>query len=77
MSFKIACVGAGSLGFTRTLMHDLLAVPEFQDITISLTDISAHNLSMITRILERDVKANKLAAKIESTTDRRKAFKGT
>ncbi|MCL1856632.1 MAG: alpha-glucosidase/alpha-galactosidase [Kiritimatiellaeota bacterium] len=74
MSFKIACVGAGSLGFTRTLMHDLLAVPEFQGITIALTDISPKNLSMITKILERDIRANKLPAKIESTTDRRKAF---
>jgi len=30
MSFKIAFIGAGSIGFTRTLLCDLLSVPEFQ-----------------------------------------------
>ena len=28
MSFKIAFIGAGSVGFTRTLLSDLLTVPE-------------------------------------------------
>ena len=29
MSFKIAFIGAGSIGFTRKLLGDLLTVPEF------------------------------------------------
>ena len=28
MPIKIAMIGAGSIGFTRKLMHDILAVPE-------------------------------------------------
>ena len=35
MPLKIAMIGAGSIGFTRRLMHDLLAVPEFADTTFA------------------------------------------
>lgn len=35
MSFKVAFIGAGSLGFTRGLLRDLLSVPEFSDIQIA------------------------------------------
>ncbi len=73
MALKIAFIGAGSLGFTRTLTHDLLAVPEFQDAEFALHDISAKNLKMITQILQRDLRANNLKAKVTSTTDRRAA----
>ena len=31
MPLKIAMIGAGSVGFTRRLMTDLLTVPEFGD----------------------------------------------
>ena len=31
MAIKIAMVGAGSIGFTRRLMGDMLAVPEFAE----------------------------------------------
>ena len=44
MSFKVAFIGAGSIGFTRTLLRDLLAVPEFADIEIAFTDIDQANL---------------------------------
>jgi alpha-galactosidase len=74
MSLKIAFVGAGSLGFTRKLVHDILAVPELQGATIALTDISKRNLSMVTQLLQRDVAANGLPTRIESSTDRRVAF---
>ena len=30
-SFKIAIIGAGSVGFTKKLISDLLCVPEFAD----------------------------------------------
>ena len=32
MSFKVAIIGAGSVGFTKTLISDLLKVPEFADV---------------------------------------------
>ena len=39
MPLKIAMIGAGSIGFTRRLMGDLLAVPEFADTTFAFMDI--------------------------------------
>ena len=74
--FKIAIIGAGSVGFTRKLVADLLCVPEFAGIEIALTDISEHNLDMIRQIIERTVAVNKLPTRITATTVRRKAFEG-
>ena len=76
MSFKVAFVGAGSLGFCRQLLTDLLSVPEFKEIEIAFTDINEHNLSMVTELCQRDLKANGIATVIQSTTDRRAAFTG-
>jgi alpha-galactosidase len=75
-SFKIAVIGAGSIGFTRKLFSDILSVPEFADIEFALTDISQHNLEMIETILKRTVEANRLPTKVTATTDRRKAIEG-
>ena len=74
MALKIAFIGAGSLGFTRTLIHDLLTVPEFRDAEFALHDLNARNLKMITQLLKRDVLANKLQARVTATTDRRVAL---
>lgn len=75
MSFKIAFIGAGSIGFTRKLMQDLLSVKEFGNISISFTDINANNLEMVTKLCQRDIDENGLDIKIEATTDRRLAFR--
>jgi alpha-galactosidase len=64
-------IGAGSIGFTRRLMRDILAVPELADTTFAMTDISAANLEMVAQLCRRDIEANNLPAKIEATTDRR------
>src|SRR4051794_7149796 len=74
MTLKIAMIGAGSIGFTRTLMHDIVAVPELADTTFAFTDISSRNLDMVTQLCQRDLEANKLPAKIIATEDRRKAI---
>jgi alpha-galactosidase len=76
MTVKIAMIGAGSIGFTRRLMRDILAVPELQDTTFALMDISEHNLEMVTQLCQRDIQANNLPAKIESTMNRRAAITG-
>jgi alpha-galactosidase len=75
MPLKIAMIGAGAVGWTRKLMHDLLKVPEFADMHYALTDISDHNLSMAYQLCERDVKANGLPTKVTQTMDRRAAVK--
>ena len=76
MSFKIAFIGAGSLGFTRRLIADLLAVPEFRDIEVAMNDISATNLDLVYQLCKRDIEANGLNIKILKTTDRREAVRG-
>lgn len=75
MSFKVAFTGAGSIGFTRIILTDILAVPELQNIDISFTDINEKNLDMVTQLCQRDIDLNGLKIKIQATTDRRKAFK--
>ncbi len=77
MSFKIAFIGAGSVGFTRTLFSDLMTVPEFHNIEVAFTDINQHNLDMVTALCQRDLEENGLSIKIHATTDRREAFKDT
>lgn len=76
MSFKLAIIGAGSVGFTRGLIADIFKVPEFADIEIALTDINAHNLDLIRQIIERMIEVNGLPAKATATTDRRRALEG-
>lgn len=76
MSFKLAVIGAGSVGFTRTLFSDLMTVPEFRDIEVSFTDINQHNLDMVTTLCQRDLDENGVNIKIHSTLNRREAFKG-
>ena len=75
MSFKIAVIGAGSVGFTRTLFTDLMMVPEFHDIEVAFTDINQHNLDMVTTLCQRDLDENGVPIKIHATLDRREAFK--
>ncbi len=75
MSFKVAFIGAGSIGFTRNLLQDLLSVPEFHNIQIAFTDINERNLSMVTQLCQRDIDANGLDIKIQATTDRREALR--
>jgi alpha-galactosidase len=75
MSFKIAFIGAGSVGFTRTLFSDLMTVPEFHDIEVAFTDINQHNLEMVTALCQRDLTENGIDIKIHATLDRREAFR--
>ena len=75
MPLKIAMIGAGSIGFTRRLMQDLLAVPEFADTTFAFMDIDPMNLDMVTQLCQRDIQANNLPARIISTLDRREALR--
>ena len=74
MSFKIAFIGAGSIGFTRKLVQDLLSVPEFSDLDMVFMDINETNLDMVYQLIERDVKSNGLSSvTLSRTTDQRDA----
>jgi alpha-galactosidase len=78
MSFKVAFIGAGSVGFTRRLFSDLMTVPEFREspIEAAFMDINAHNLDMVAKLCQRDLDANNIPITIQATTDRREAIKG-
>jgi alpha-galactosidase len=77
MSFKIAIIGAGSIGFTRKLISDLLTVKEFNNLEIMLEDIDQHNLDMVYKIIRRDIDANNLTGvKLGTTLDQKEAVRG-
>ena len=76
MTFKIAIIGAGSIGFTKKLVSDILKVPEFADIEFALTDINPQNLEMSRQIVQRLIDVSNLPTRITATTDRRKALDG-
>ena len=74
MSKKITFIGAGSFGFTRKLVRDILSFPAFHDATIALMDIDAERLDVIRKACERIVEAGKYPAKIIATQNRREAL---
>ncbi|MCK5806401.1 MAG: alpha-glucosidase/alpha-galactosidase [Lentisphaeria bacterium] len=77
MSFKIAFIGAGSVGFTRKLTCDLLAVPEFADLELAYMDISEPNVDMVYKLVKRDIEAAGLTGvKLSMTLDQREAIRG-
>lgn len=76
MTFKLAFIGAGSIGFTRELLKDILSVPEFQNIEVAFTDINQKNMDMALQLCQRDIDVNNIPIKIKATLDRREALKG-
>jgi alpha-galactosidase len=73
---KFAFIGAGSFGFTRSLVKDILSFEAFRDATIALMDIDDTRLSYITRAVEKIVKAGGYGAQIISTKNRAEALSG-
>ena len=73
---KIAMIGAGSVGFTRKLVADVLAVPELADTEFRFMDLSADNLRMAADLCRKTIADNHLPATIVTTGDRREAIDG-
>jgi alpha-galactosidase len=67
---KIAFVGAGSLGFTRTLVIDMMSYEDLADSTISLIDIDAERLDYARRAVEKIMAVGSYPARVEASTDR-------
>jgi alpha-galactosidase len=77
MGFKVAFIGAGSVGFTRRLTLDLLGVPAFADLEIAYMDISELNLDMVYQLARRDIEAAGLTrVKLTRTLNQRDAIQG-
>ena len=73
---KIAFIGAGSYGFTRKLVKDLLTFPLLEGSTLALMDIDDQRLDFARRSVERIVREGNYPAKIVATKNRRTALKG-
>jgi alpha-galactosidase len=67
---KIAFIGAGSLGFTRGLVRDILTFPLLQGATIALMDIDAERLEFAQKSVQRIVDMGHYPARVEATLDR-------
>ena len=76
MGKKITFIGAGSLGFTRGLVRDLLTFPALADADIWLMDIDQDRLQFADTAVRRIVQAGKYPATVHSTLDRREALDG-
>lgn len=72
---KFAFIGAGSVGFTRTVVRDLFTFPSFQDAHIALMDINPERLEYIRRCCEKIKEAMGVPATITATTDRIEALR--
>lgn len=72
---KIAFIGAGSFGFTRDLVRDILSFPALADSTIALMDIDEERLAFIKEAVDKIVAAGNYPAKVIATTDRVEALK--
>ena len=73
---RIAFIGAGSFGFTRKLVKDVLTFERLQDATLVLMDIDAERLDFINRAVNRIIDEGNYDAKVVATTDRREALEG-
>lgn len=73
---KIAFIGAGSLGFTRNLVRDIVTFPLLQDATLALMDIDPERLDFAYRSVKRIVEMSGCPVKVEATLERAEALQG-
>ena len=73
---KIVFIGAGSFGFTRRLVRDMLTFPLLKNAEIALVDINRERLSFAKRACEKIVTLGDYPAMVVATTDRREVLKG-
>ena len=72
---KIAFIGAGSLGFTRGLVRDVLTFPLLQDATLALMDIDPERLEFAQKSVQRIIDMGKYPARVTATLDRVEALR--
>jgi alpha-galactosidase len=72
---KIAFIGAGSIGFTRELVRDILTFPLLENTEIALMDINAERLDFAKRSVEKIIALGKYPATVTATLDRVEALR--
>lgn len=73
---RVVFIGAGSFGFTRNLVRDLLTFDLLRDAQIGLVDINKARLTFARRACETIIAAGGYGATVAATTDRREVLKG-
>jgi alpha-galactosidase len=73
---KIAFIGAGSIGFTRGLVRDIMTFPRLQDCELALMDIDPERLEFAQKSVEKIVKMGNYPARVTATLDRARALEG-
>src|SRR5512139_2099341 len=72
---KITFIGAGSLGFTRELVRDILTFPLLADAELALMDIDPERLDFSKRSVEKIIALGSYPAKVTATLDRVEALR--
>ncbi|MDR0497897.1 MAG: alpha-galactosidase [Treponema sp.] len=73
---KIAFIGAGSFGFTRDLVRDILTFPALENVELALMDIDSQRLDFSYRACEKIITAGAYRAKVSATLNREEALRG-
>jgi len=73
---KITIVGAGAFVFPVRLSVDILSFPSLEDSTLTLMDIHEGRCARTGRLVRKVVERFGLGAKVETTTDLRRALDG-
>lgn len=76
MSKKFTFIGAGSLGFTRDLIRDILTFDAFRDAEFALMDIDEKRLTYSKNGAEKLIRASGYPASVTATTNRAEALQG-
>ena len=73
---RIAFVGAGSVVFTRQLLHDILSFPELADCAIALHDIDPERLEVAAALAKQAAETLGANPTVTTSVDRRAALAG-
>jgi alpha-galactosidase len=73
---KITMIGAGSAGFCRTLVQDILCFDCLKDSHIFLMDVDPSRLAITHSVMSNMVAQHKLTCRFSATTDLREALVG-
>lgn len=73
---KLTFIGAGSFGFTRGLVRDVLTFPLLRDAEICLMDIDDERLEFALKSVEKIIQLGNYPAKVWATKDRIEALRG-
>lgn len=73
---KIAFIGAGSFGFTRGLVRDILTFPALSQSDLYLMDIDDERLDFVAEAVRRILAAGGYKARVVKTKNRKEALEG-